>query len=73
VKTTVAMNAGSATMKGESLWPRLAGLTLVSEASEYEPFGAQRTQRAAAVDASRRPESRDFCQSRCRRLRPLAV
>src|SRR5438105_7392287 len=31
----VAMKAGSAAMKGESLWPRLAGLALVIEACEY--------------------------------------
>jgi hypothetical protein len=36
----VAMNAGSATMKGESLWPRLAGLPLVIEACEYERLHA---------------------------------
>ena len=35
-----AMNAGSATMKGESLWPRLAGLPLVIEACEYERLHA---------------------------------
>jgi hypothetical protein len=36
----VAMNAGSATMKGESLWPRLARLSLVIEACEYERLHA---------------------------------
>src|SRR5438046_10237389 len=36
----MAMNAGSATMKGESLWPRLAGLPLVIEACEYERLNA---------------------------------
>jgi hypothetical protein len=36
----VAKNAGSATMKGESLWPRLAGLPLVIEACEYERLHA---------------------------------
>jgi hypothetical protein len=36
----VAMNAGSATIKGESLWPRLAGLPLVIEACEYERLHA---------------------------------
>jgi hypothetical protein len=36
----MAMNAGSATMKGESLWPRLAGLPLVIEACEYERLHA---------------------------------
>src|SRR5687768_8625469 len=35
-ETMVARNAGSATMKGESLWPRLAGLPPVIEACEYE-------------------------------------
>jgi hypothetical protein len=35
-----AMKAGSATMKGESLWPRLAGLPLVIEACEYERLHA---------------------------------
>ena len=39
-ETVVAMNAGSATMKGESLWPRLAGLALVIEACEYERLHA---------------------------------
>ena len=34
------MNAVSATMKGESLWPRLAGLPLVIEACEYERLHA---------------------------------
>jgi hypothetical protein len=34
------MNAGSATVKGESLWPRLAGLPLVIEACEYERLHA---------------------------------
>src|SRR5213082_80081 len=34
-ETMVAKNAGSATMKGESLWPRLAGLPFVIEACEY--------------------------------------
>src|SRR5918998_6477581 len=37
---TVAMNVGSATMKGESPWPRLAGLPLVIEACEYERLHA---------------------------------
>ena len=36
----VAVNAGSAMMKGESLWPRLAGLRFVIEASEYERLRA---------------------------------
>ena len=36
----VAKNAGSATMKGESLWPRLAGLSLVIEACEYDRLHA---------------------------------
>jgi hypothetical protein len=36
----LAKNAGSATMKGESLWPRLAGLPLVIEACEYERLHA---------------------------------
>jgi hypothetical protein len=36
----VPKNAGSATMKGESLWPRLAGLPLVIEACEYERLHA---------------------------------
>jgi hypothetical protein len=36
----VAKNAGSATMKGESLWPWLAGLPLVIEACEYERLHA---------------------------------
>jgi L-alanine-DL-glutamate epimerase-like enolase superfamily enzyme len=36
----VAKNAGSATMKGESLWPRFAGLPLVIEACEYERLHA---------------------------------
>jgi len=36
----VAKNAGSATMKGESLWPRLAGLPLVIEACKYERLHA---------------------------------
>jgi hypothetical protein len=36
----VAMNAGSATMRGESLWPRLAGLPLVIAACEYERLHA---------------------------------
>jgi hypothetical protein len=36
----VAINAGSAGMKGESLWPRLAGLPLVIEACEYERLHA---------------------------------
>jgi hypothetical protein len=35
-----AKNAGSATMKGESLWPRLAGLPLVIEACEYDRLHA---------------------------------
>ena len=39
-ETMVAMNPGSATMKGESLWPRLAGLPLVVEACEYERLHA---------------------------------
>src|SRR5438128_6649823 len=39
-ETMVATNAGSATMKGESLWPRLAGLPLVIEACEYERLHA---------------------------------
>jgi hypothetical protein len=39
-ETMVAMNAGNATMKGESLWPRLAGLPLVIEACEYERLHA---------------------------------
>src|SRR5207247_11067171 len=36
----VMKHAGSATMKGESLWPRLAGLSLVIEACEYERLHA---------------------------------
>ena len=36
----VARNTGSATTKGESLWPRLAGLPLVIEACEYERLHA---------------------------------
>jgi hypothetical protein len=36
----VAMNAGSATITRESLWPRLAGLPLVIEACEYERLHA---------------------------------
>ena len=39
-ETMVAMNAGSATAKGESRWPRLAGLPLVIEACEYERLQA---------------------------------
>src|SRR3954471_24845450 len=39
-ETMMAKNAGSATMKGESLWPRLAGLPLVIEACEYERLHA---------------------------------
>ena len=35
-----AMSAGSAMMKGESLWPRLAGLPLAIEACEYERLHA---------------------------------
>jgi L-alanine-DL-glutamate epimerase-like enolase superfamily enzyme len=35
-----AMNAGSATISGESLWPRLAGLALTIEACEYERLHA---------------------------------
>src|SRR5437667_12195635 len=35
-----ATNAGSAARKGESLWPRLAGLPLVVEACEYERLHA---------------------------------
>jgi L-alanine-DL-glutamate epimerase-like enolase superfamily enzyme len=34
------MNAGSAMIDGESLWPRLAGLSLVIEACEYERLQA---------------------------------
>ena len=34
------MNAGDAALGGESLWPRLAGLTLVIEACEYERLHA---------------------------------
>jgi hypothetical protein len=37
----VATNAGSATMKGESLWPRLAELPVVIEAYEYESTQAR--------------------------------
>src|SRR5437016_7321585 len=36
----VAMNAGTATMKRESLWPRLAGLPLVVEGCEYDRLHA---------------------------------
>src|SRR5438046_4863112 len=39
-ETMVAMNPGSATTKGESLWPRLAGLPLVIAACEYERLHA---------------------------------
>ncbi|HZB75284.1 MAG TPA: hypothetical protein VE526_03590 [Solirubrobacteraceae bacterium] len=35
-----AVNAGSPTMNGESLWPRLAGLPLVIEGSEYDRLHA---------------------------------
>src|ERR671936_1045697 len=35
-----ALNAGSDTTEGESLWPRLAGLPLVIEACEYERLHA---------------------------------
>jgi hypothetical protein len=36
----VAANTGSATMNGESLWPRIAGLPLVIEACVYERLHA---------------------------------
>jgi hypothetical protein len=36
----VAMNAGSATTEGESLWPSLSGLPVVIEACEYERLHA---------------------------------
>jgi hypothetical protein len=36
----VGVNAGCATMNGESLWPRLAGLPFVIEACEYERLRA---------------------------------
>jgi hypothetical protein len=40
VETIVAMSTGSATMNGKSMWPRLAGLSLVIEACEYERLHA---------------------------------
>src|SRR6266536_3487154 len=39
-ETMVAKNAGRALMKGESLWPRLARLSLVIEACGYERLHA---------------------------------
>src|SRR5436309_6927732 len=39
-EATVAMNARSATMNGESLWSRLAGLALIVEGCEYDRLHA---------------------------------
>src|SRR5438034_10333901 len=39
-EATVAMNARSAAMRGESLWPRLAGLALIVEGCEYDRLHA---------------------------------
>src|SRR6266536_2907856 len=39
-ETMVAKNPGRALMKGESLWPRLARLSLVIEACEYKRLHA---------------------------------
>src|SRR4051812_35054760 len=39
-ETAVAIDAGSATVNGDSLWPRLARLPLVIEACEYERLHA---------------------------------